>query len=102
MYDINQSYWSQGIQASSFDLILCNNVLHNAKKAPQVLQNFKEMTVEGGALIVADTTGENYSLLTSMEFHAGLNDFEDFRKIMIKYFSIVNSGMSYLQQQRWR
>ncbi|KUF36531.1 MULTISPECIES: non-ribosomal peptide synthetase [Lysinibacillus] len=80
LYDINQSYWSQGIQASSFDLILCNNVLHNAKKAPQVLQAFKEMTVEGGALIVADTTGENYSLLTSMEFHAGLNDFEDFRK----------------------
>ncbi|WP_249728017.1 class I SAM-dependent methyltransferase, partial [Bacillus paralicheniformis] len=58
LYDINQSYWSQGIQASSFDLILCNNVLHNAKKAPQVLQAFKEMTAEGGALIVADTTGE--------------------------------------------
>ncbi|MFJ7916255.1 MULTISPECIES: amino acid adenylation domain-containing protein [unclassified Lysinibacillus] len=92
LYDINQSYWSQGIQASSFDLILCNNVLHNAKKAPQVLQTFKEMTVEGGALIVADTTGENYSLLTSMEFHAGLNDFEDFRK---------NNDQVFFNREQW-
>lgn len=80
LFDINKPYWEQGICASQFDLIICNNVLHNAKSLPDVLQSFREMLVPGGAFIIEDTTGENYSLLTSMEFHAGLSQFEDFRK----------------------
>lgn len=44
------------------------------------MQSFREILTEGGVIIIADTTGENYSLLTSMEFHSGLNQFEDFRK----------------------
>lgn len=80
LYDINQPYWEQGIRPSQFDLIICNNVLHNARSLPAVLQSFREILTEGGAFIIADTTGENYSLLTSMEFHAGLSEFDDFRK----------------------
>ncbi|MDE6783910.1 MAG: methyltransferase [Ruminococcus sp.] len=80
LYDINKPYWKQGIKNSEFDIIICNNVLHNAKSLPDVMQEFREILVEGGTVIIADTTGENYSLLTSMEFHAGLNQFEDFRK----------------------
>lgn len=80
LFDINKPYWKQGVKNSEFDIIICNNVLHNAKSLPHVMQSFREILVEGGAVIIADTTGENYSLLTSMEFHAGLNQFEDFRK----------------------
>ncbi len=68
------------MKAGYYDLIICNNVLHNAKNIYRVLDQFQDILAEGGALIVADTTGENYSLLTSMEFHAGLSDFDDFRK----------------------
>ncbi len=89
LFDINKPYWKQGIKNSEYDIIICNNVLHNAKSLPDVMHNFREILVEGGAIIIADTTGENYSLLTSMEFHAGLNQFEDFRKeenqVFVKY-----------------
>lgn len=80
LFDINKPYWEQGVSADEFDIIICNNVLHNAKSLPKVMQSFREILTEGGVIIIADTTGENYSLLTSMEFHSGLNQFEDFRK----------------------
>lgn len=53
---------------------------HNAKNGPIVMKKLSEMGIPGGSIVVVDATGENYSLLTSMEFHNGLSDFEDFRK----------------------
>ncbi|SET42771.1 pyochelin synthetase [[Clostridium] polysaccharolyticum] len=79
LYDINEDYWNQNIAASSFDVILCNNVLHNANDELRVLKQFKEMSKPNGYVAVLDATGRNYTLLTSMEFHNGLNGVEDFR-----------------------
>lgn len=93
LFDINKPYWEQGIRTSQFDLIICNNVLHNARSLPAVLQSFREILSPGGAFIIEDTTGENYSLLTSMEFHAGLSQFEDFRK---------ESNEVFVTREQWR
>lgn len=93
LFDINKPYWEQGIRPSQFDLIICNNVLHNARSLPDVLQSFREILTPGGSFIIEDTTGENYSLLTSMEFHAGLSQFEDFRK---------ESNEVFVTRQQWR
>lgn len=93
LFDINKPYWEQGVRASQFDLIICNNVLHNARSLPVVLQSFREILSPGGAFIIEDTTGENYSLLTSMEFHAGLGQFEDFRK---------ESNEVFVTREQWR
>ena len=38
LYDINIDYWKQDIPTSYFDVILCNNVLHNANNEVKVLQ----------------------------------------------------------------
>lgn len=79
LFDINKEYWKQNINSSTWDIILCNNVLHNANNELKVLEQFKEMAVPNGAIIILDATGTNYTLLTSMEFHNGLNGVEDFR-----------------------
>lgn len=79
LFDINEEYWKQNISASSWDIILCNNVLHNANDESKVLKQFYEMAVPNGIIIILDATGTNYTLLTSMEFHNGLNGVEDFR-----------------------
>ena len=93
LFDINKPYWEQGFRISQFDLIICNNVLHNARSLPIVLQSFREILSPGGAFIIEDTIGENYSLLTSMEFHAGLSQFEDFRK---------ESNEVFVTREKWR
>lgn len=93
LLDINKPFLKQGVSASQFDLIICNNVLHNARSLPDVLQSFREILSPGGAFIIEDTTGENYSLLTSMEFHAGLSRFEDFRK---------DSNEVFVTREQWR
>ena len=43
LYDINIDYWKQDIPTSYFDVILCNNVLHNANNEVKVLGQFKEI-----------------------------------------------------------
>jgi len=79
LYDINKDYWTQGIEASTYDVVVCANVLHNSRNLPKVIEILKEIAVPGGKLIVIDATKENYTLLTSMEFKDGLIDFTDFR-----------------------
>lgn len=93
LFDINKPFWAQGMESSSLNLIICNNVLHNAKVVQDVLSRFRDILTDGGALMVADTTGENYSLLTSMEFHAGLSDFDDFRK---------ETDQVFLRREQWK
>lgn len=92
LYDINIDYWEQNMSASYFDVILCNNVLHNANDEFMVLNQFKEMAVPNGKLIIIDATGNNYALLTSIEFLNGLNGVEDFR---------AENEQIFLLQEQW-
>ncbi|MTI60082.1 MAG: amino acid adenylation domain-containing protein [Firmicutes bacterium] len=79
LFDINKEYWKQGFMASSWDIIICANVLHNSLNAPNVLSRLKELLTPNGALIVIEATREAFSLLTSLEFKDGLTSFSDSR-----------------------
>jgi pyochelin synthetase len=79
LYDINKDYWLQGLEASAYDVIVCANVLHNARNVNVIIEALKELAVPGGKLIVIEATKEAYTLLTSMEFKDGLTGFTDFR-----------------------
>lgn len=92
LYDINIDYWKQDIPTSYFDVILCNNVLHNANNEVKVLGQFKEIAAPNGNLIIIDATGNNYALMTSIEFLNGLNGVEDFR---------AENEQIFLQQDQW-
>jgi pyochelin synthetase len=80
LFDLNKEYWKQGLLASSWDIIICANVLHDAYDVPCALAALKELAVPDGNLIVIDAIHEAYSLLTSLEFKGGLTDFTDSRK----------------------
>ncbi len=80
LYDINRDYKEQDIHEGYYDIILCANVLHNAKNCHDALEIIKKLAVANGALIIIDTTADSYSLLTSLELKGGLNDFTDVRK----------------------
>ncbi len=81
IFDINKDFAEQGYDAFSFDAILCANVLHNAKNIHWVLDNLKNMLVDGGIMTILEETRVSYILLTSMEFKDGLTGFEDERAI---------------------
>lgn len=80
LFDLNKEYWKQGLTASSWDIIICANVLHDAYDVPSALSALKELAVPDGKLIVIDAIHEAYSLLTSLEFKGGLTGFTDLRK----------------------
>ncbi|MDC9192426.1 class I SAM-dependent methyltransferase, partial [Clostridioides difficile] len=79
LYDIIRNYWDQNINSSSYDLILCNNVLHNASDLLRVMKQIKEMVKPNGYIVILEETENNYTLLTSVEFLNGFNNVKDFR-----------------------
>lgn len=79
LYDINKDYTEQNLEAYSYDIVICANVLHNSKNAPEVLEKLCELLVDKGALLIIDATLESYSLLTSLELKGGLLGFTDIR-----------------------
>ena len=81
LFDINQAFYEQNYGISSFDIILCANVLHNSKNIDFVMNNIKNLLSSNGTLIVLDETKMSYMLLTSMEFKDGLTGFSDVRSV---------------------
>lgn len=98
LFDLNQPYWEQGLKANDWDVIVCANVLHNARNAPQVLERLREMMVPGGLLLVIEATREIYSLLTSMEFKEGLHGFTDERQGVDQTFLSREQWERYFRQ----
>lgn len=98
IFDINKSYWSQGLQASSWDIIIGSNVLHNAYSGMSILTSLRELASPGGALVVIEGVRESYALLTSMGFEYGMTEFTDFRlgKDQI-FFSEIEWGKMFLE-----
>lgn len=86
LFDLNQDYVPQGLTAGSWDVIVCSNVLHNAKHAPSVLQRLREMGAPGCVLVIIEATRENAALMTSMEFQTGLSGFVDERAALDQTF----------------
>jgi len=86
LFDLNQDYVSQGLQAASWDVIVCSNVLHNAHHAPTVLSRLRELGAPGCTLVVIEATREIAALMTSMEFQTGLSGFTDERDALDQTF----------------
>lgn len=75
IFDINKG----STEGTMYDLILCANVLHNAKNGIEILTMLKSKLKDEGIMVIIDAIKEPYYLLTSIEFNDGLRDFEDFR-----------------------
>ncbi|KRE88751.1 hypothetical protein ASG87_09285 [Frateuria sp. Soil773] len=86
LFDLNQDYAAQGLTAGSWDVIVCSNVLHNARHAPTVLERLRELGAPGCTLIVIEATREIAALMTSMEFQVGLSGFVDEREALDQTF----------------
>ncbi len=78
LLDVNDGHLEE--HDAKFDLILCANVLHNAKDGVKVLSMLKSRLNQEGIMVIIDAVKEPYYLLTSIEFNDGLRDFDDFRK----------------------
>ena len=68
MFDMNHDYRVQGYAPASTDVILCANVLHNARDADWVLVKLAELLAPGGWLVFIDTCRDIYQIMASMEF----------------------------------
>lgn len=74
LLDMNRSFLAQGIKKESIDIVIFSQVLHNAEDIEAVLNHVRDVLTEWGYIIIADTTAERKSLLTSVAFNAGGKD----------------------------
>lgn len=81
LFDLNGSFAEQGMTPASWDIVLCANVLHNARHIPQALNQLHGLLAPGGDLAIIDATRPNAPLMITMEFKEGLTDFIDERAV---------------------
>ncbi|MGF6188800.1 AMP-binding protein [Serratia sp. 2723] len=79
--DLNRSFIEQGVRLAAWDIVICANVLHNARHIPQTLTQLHALLVPGGDLAVIDATRLNAPLMITMEFKEGLTGFTDERNL---------------------
>jgi pyochelin synthetase len=79
IFDINHPPAAQGFAPSSFDVVICANVLHNAVNIDDTLAMLDRLLAPGGSLVFVDATAVNHPLMISMEFKEGLHGFTDAR-----------------------
>ena len=93
IFDINRSPADQGFAPSSFDIVVCANVLHNAVNIDDTLAMLDRLLAPGGSLVFIDATGVNHPLMISMEFKEGLHGFTDAR---------AGTNAAFLTHAQWR
>ncbi|WP_280514774.1 amino acid adenylation domain-containing protein [Candidatus Symbiopectobacterium sp. 'North America'] len=99
LFDMNLPATSQGMQANSMDIILCANVLHNARHAGDVLAGLAQLLTPGGILVfIEPVRRHNYPLLVSMEFFPELTGFTDMRAETDQTFFTREQWLDLLQQ----
>lgn len=99
IFDMNEDAGRQGMAANSFDVILCANVLHNARNAGDVLAQFSALLAPGGTLVFIEPfRRHNYPLLVSMEFFPELTGFTDLRATTDQTFFTREQWLGLLAQ----
>ncbi|NLE80311.1 MAG: methyltransferase [Rhodococcus sp.] len=93
MFDVNDDAGPPGETGEGFDVILCANVLHNARDIPAALDRLRRLLRPGGALAIIDSTAPSAALMATMEFKDGLEDSRDVR---------AESGSPFLLLPQWR
>lgn len=79
LFDINKDFVEQGLREEEFDVIIANNVIHNAVNIPEVLKDLMALLNKNGILLFIEQTKETLLLLTSVEFLMSSN-YVDSRK----------------------
>lgn len=85
-FNLNQDFQAQGFAASSFDIVICANVLHNARHIPKALDAIHTLLAPEGILAAIDASRPNAPLMITMEFKEGLTDFTDERAMHEEVF----------------
>lgn len=80
LFDINKHIEEQGIKEAEFDIIICANILHNAKDGDMAIQSINKLIKDDGIFVIVDEVSEPEFLLTSIDLNEGLSNFEDCRK----------------------
>lgn len=80
LFDINKHVEEQGLKEDEFDIIICANILHNAKDGDMAIQSINKLIKNNGIFIIIDEVSEPEFLLTSIDLNEGLSNFEDCRK----------------------
>ncbi|WP_330985439.1 MULTISPECIES: amino acid adenylation domain-containing protein [Enterobacterales] len=93
IFDMNLPAEPQGMLPNSIDVLLCANVLHNARNAGEVLRRFSSLLAPGGVLVFIEPfRRHNYPLLVSMEFFPELTGFTDLR---------ADSDQTFFTREQW-
>ncbi|HEY0639881.1 MAG TPA: thioesterase domain-containing protein, partial [Pseudonocardiaceae bacterium] len=79
VFDLNGDHRAQGMTPNSFDVLVCANVLHNARHADEAMARLVQLLRPGGWLLFIEATADSYPLMASMEFQEGLTGFTDER-----------------------
>lgn len=99
IFDMNEDARQQGLMPNSFDVILCANVLHNARHAGSVLRGLAELLAPGGCIVFIEPfRRHNYPLLVSMEFFPELTGFIDHRAETDQTFFTRDQWLTWLRE----
>ncbi|MFT4086832.1 MAG: methyltransferase, partial [Gordonia sp. (in: high G+C Gram-positive bacteria)] len=90
LFDVNDDPSGLG---TDFDVVLCANVLHNARDIPAAVRRLTDLLGPGGALAIIDSTAPTAALMATMEFKEGLTDQRDVR---------AETGAPFLLLEQWR
>lgn len=93
IFDINTPPLRQGYEENSFDVIIANNVLHNAANMKQTMLWLNSLLDHNGCVLILEQTGANYPLLVTMEFLIDFSELEDER---------VEQDSPFLSEERWK
>ncbi|MBB5144668.1 non-ribosomal peptide synthetase [Desulfovibrio intestinalis] len=93
LFDINSPPLRQGYEENSFDVIIANNVLHNAANMKQTMLWLNSLLDHNGCVLILEQTGANYPLLVTMEFLIDFSELEDER---------VEQDSPFLSEERWK
>jgi L-cysteine---[L-cysteinyl-carrier protein] ligase PchF len=97
-FDLNVDYRAQGLQPSSFDVIVAANVLHYAEHVGEVLGRLCELLTSGGWLVFVEATRNSHWIMASMELMEAEREFRDSRHASHETFLGHGQWMKLLQE----
>ncbi|MCP4119510.1 MAG: amino acid adenylation domain-containing protein [Desulfobacteraceae bacterium] len=92
LFDINKSPLAQGYLPHSYDIIIANNVLHNAADMVRTVTWLQGLLDRNGCVFVLDQTKDSLPLLTTMAFLIDFSESEDER---------MAAGSPFLSKEQW-
>ncbi|MEH0020162.1 MAG: amino acid adenylation domain-containing protein [Desulfobacter sp.] len=92
LFDINQPPGGQGYVPNTYDVIIANNVLHNAADMVRTMKWLHTLLDRNGCVLILEQTDDHYPLMTTMEFLIDFSELEDER---------VEKDSPFLSREEW-